>query len=79
MTRSGLRDYDGCTVEIIADSKPVLADLHSADAAEAHLTIPADHWTPAGRYYLSDAEIATISVKSGRTLIGNISVRSDRS
>ena len=73
MTRPDLESCHGFIVEIIADGKPVLADLHSAKPAEAYITIPKPgEWTPLSPYFLTDDEVASMSFKSDRLLIGKI-------
>ena len=71
MKREDLQAFSGAHVSVIHVETPALATLHSDDPQQAHLTLPGSStWTPEHPYFLTDEDIAGMSV------VGPNSVRS---
>ena len=76
MKREDLQAFSGFLVSLINVETPTMAELHSEDPQRAYLTLPhSSTWTPEHPYYLTDEDIAAMSVTGPHTLGSQVVLR----
>ena len=79
MKREDLRAYSGFLVSVINVETPTMARLQSKDPQRAYLTLPhSSSWTPEDPYYLTDDDIAAMSVAGPTSLNSKIVLGASR-